>query len=124
MMVEEQGVKGRLPDGAGLLPAVEPVPVSPADAAAIPDADIEADEAFKLGERYRAIQAKQFCCERIVCTYPHNGNCWCFNTALAQHVAIAIEARRAETGTGSVHESAAIAQTPDLSTPSDNGEGE
>lgn len=37
--MEEQGINERLPDaGAGLLPTVEPVPVSPPGGAAIPDA--------------------------------------------------------------------------------------
>jgi len=51
-----------------------------------------------LGERYRAIQAKEYGCGGdFECAYPHDGNCWCFNTALAQHVAQAMSAGTAKT---------------------------
>lgn len=69
-------------------------------------ADIEAEAACELGEMYREIQSGEYCCSEIVCTYPHDGNCWCFNTALARYTAKAMEARRAATGTGAVHDSA------------------
>lgn len=106
--------KGASPTATG--PSqVEPVPVSPLRAS-VPSADelpsdcpweVDAEDAAKLGQLFREIQSQQYGCGGdFECSYPHDGNCWCFNTALSRHIAQAIEARRAETGTGSVHESA------------------
>ena len=61
---------------------------SPAEPS-IPNAEREAQAAASLGELYCDIQCGH--CPEIVCTYPHDGNCWCFNTALARHTALAIE---------------------------------
>lgn len=71
---------------ADLATAVEPVPVSPLRDG-IPSADRNADEALKLGELYREVQSREWACSEIVCVYPHDGNCCCFNTALALYVA-------------------------------------
>lgn len=79
--------------------------------------EIEAQQASDLGVRYRMIQEGEYGCSKIICTFPHDGNCWCFNKALAEHTAQAIEARRAATGTGAVHESAVRQDAPE--TPSE-----
>ena len=51
----------------------------------------EAEAAAKLGQLYASIQAAELACSGIACTDPFSGNCWCFNTALAQHVAKATQ---------------------------------
>lgn len=40
-------------------------------------------EAFGL--MLRAIQKAEWACDESVCSFPHDGNCWCFNTALDRH---------------------------------------
>lgn len=49
--------------------------------------DPYAGSAIELGKRYEAIQFGEYCCSEIVCTFPFNGECWCFNKALAAHIA-------------------------------------
>jgi hypothetical protein len=48
--------------------------------------DLEATEAERLGAMFAAIKAAEWACSGAVCTYPTDGNCGCFNTALAQYV--------------------------------------
>ena len=85
--------------GTGLSPygsrqlAGSPVPAS------VPDADANAEDAAKLGTRFREIKAGEYACSHIVCKFPHDGNCWCFNTALAQHIAQGMETRQGGDGT-------------------------
>lgn len=108
----------------------EPDPQAvPALRASVPSADelpsdcpweVDAEDAAKLGQLFREIQSQQYGCGGdFECSYPHDGNCWCFNTALSRHIAQAIEARRAETGTGSVHESAVRQDAPETSSSGD-----
>ena len=47
------------------------------------------DSAVQLGDLYKAARAETYACTDIFCTYPHDGNCDCFNTALARYTAIA-----------------------------------
>jgi hypothetical protein len=49
--------------------------------------DAEALVAERLGERLRSVQSEEWACQEAVCTFPHDGNCSCFNTALAQIIA-------------------------------------
>lgn len=44
----------------------------------------EAEAAERLGKLYREIQAGEFACRIIECAFPLDGNCACFNDALAR----------------------------------------
>lgn len=66
---------------------LRPEPASPSQQSSIPNAEENAESTAQLGALYREIQAAEYGCLVMVCTYPHDGNCWCFNTALALHVA-------------------------------------
>jgi hypothetical protein len=156
MMEEEQGVKGRLPDGAGLLPTVEPVSVSPADAAAIPDAWATIQNAIHSDPEY----AWAWHCNLAVPIMDAAGlrhepgnvaAAYLMATLWGYDITRHPRYQYGKSDAQIVHEgwmaldrdsdgnpkggdseaapsrsddSAAIAQTPDLSTPSDNGEGE
>jgi hypothetical protein len=81
------------------LSALRPEPGIPVSAvpASIPDAEAEATNAARLGEIYREVKAAEWACAEIGCKFPHDGNCWCFNTALARFCAQGTSAGTAKT---------------------------
>jgi hypothetical protein len=57
------------------------------------DADIEAEAAAQFGRQLNQLRSKEYACGAIVCAFPHDGNCWCFNRALASYVEHAKDVR-------------------------------
>lgn len=104
----------------GLVGPSDPSPDGLGHSATIPSAEVDAANAEQFGALYHEIQQGEYACSTIVCMFPHDGNCWCFNEALRRYVAQAMETRRAETeGLGAQHDSAVgNADAPELTRPS------